>query len=154
MFTGSTENTKHVSMNYFERAKHRIKRWLTIQKIAIIKKLDNTKYTQESIYESTAIKICCSLIRSENSILLGNMKTQVRYIRTTDNEMYIVVKPDLVEIINHTYHYPVKISEKGYDRICRVFDGHQDAERQAMDDQIRSNITHSLQTIYEKVKIK
>lgn len=154
MIIESTENAPSSSLSSFERIKHKIKRWLTTKKIAIIKRFDRAKYTQESEYERTAIQICCSLIRAEGTILLGNMKTQARYIRSSDSQMYIVVKFGLVEIINHTYHYPVKISEKGYDRICKVFDGHQDAERQSMDDQIRSNITHSLQTIYEKVKIK
>lgn len=150
----SNESKKTNEFSSVEKTKHSIKRWFTTKKINIIKRLDKTKYIQESSYENTAIHICCSMIRTEGTILLGNMKTQDRYIRSSDYEMYIVVKFGLVEIINHTYHYPVKISEKGYDRICKVFDGHQDADRQAMDDQIRSNITHSLQLIYEKVKIK
>lgn len=154
MITGSTVNEKNADLSSFEQIKYRIKRWLIRKRIAIIKKLDKLKYEQESEYENLAVQICCSIIRAEGTTLLGNMKTQERYVRSKDDDIYVVIKYGLIEIINHTYQYTVKISEKGYDKVCRVFDGHQDAERRLMDEQIRSNITHSLQTIYNNIKIK
>lgn len=148
----NTESKKIKDLGNIEWIKLNFKWWFRRTKIKVIKKFNSAKYLQESVYENIAVTTCRNIIRTEGTILLGNMKTQDRYIRTNDDEIYIIVKSGVIEIINHTYHYVVQISEKGYDRICKVFDGHQDLDRQAMDDEIRLRIRHSLQLIYEKAK--
>lgn len=134
--------------------KHRIKRYFQRMIISANKKMDSNKYVQRSEHEKWAISICRNLIKIKESYLLGNFKTQERYIRNEDLGMYVVIKDNMVEIINHTYYYLVPLSEKSRSVICNVFDGHQDQDRQKMDEEIRSNIKHSLECIRDKVKNK
>lgn len=148
----NSESRKIKDLRGIEWVKFNLKWWFRKIKIKAIKKLNAPKYVQESPYENVAVSTCRNIIRTEGTVLLGNMKTQDRYIKTSDDNIYIIIKYGNIEIVNHTYHYSVQISEKGYDRICRVFDGHQDMHRQKMDAEIRLRIKHSLELIYEKLK--
>jgi hypothetical protein len=133
---------------------HKVKRFIQRRAIATCKKIEVNQYSQRSDYEKKALRICSELIKSDGTKLLGNFVTQERYIKNKDLEMYIVVKENVIEIINHTYYYLVPISGKTYNIICNMFDAHQDSDRKEMDTEIRSNVTHSLETIYENVKNK
>lgn len=138
----------------FNIIKHQAIRYLQRRAISTRKKLDSNKYIQKSEHEKWAIGICRNLIKVKGTFLLGNFRTQERYIRNEDLGMYVVVKDEVVEIINHTYYYLVPLSGKSHSIICNVFDGHQDTDRQSMDEEIRSNIKHSLECIHDKVKNK
>lgn len=138
----------------FKSIEHQVKRYLQKRAIVTRKKLESDKYLQRSEHEKWAISICRNLIKVKDTFLLGNFRTQERYIRNEELGMYVVVKDNVVEIINHTYYYLVPLSGKSRSIICNVFDGHQDADRQSMDEEIRSNIKHSLECIHDKVKNK
>lgn len=139
-------------LNSVEKTELKLKWWWINQIIKSRKKIDKEQYIVRSDFEKEAVGICRNLIKRQDSKLLGSFKTQKRYVKNDVLGMNIIIEDGNVDIINHTYQYNVPISIKSHKIISNIFDGHQDADRQQMENEIRSNVKHSLQTIYEKIK--
>lgn len=131
---------------------HTLKR--ITQKVSIwtIRMMDPTKYQKATqSYESTALAICRKLAAKDSSILLLSPISGKRYIKSEDSQIYIIIENHVVTIVNHAYSYTIPIEPKSHERLIRMFDNEVEARREVMETEIRSNIKHSLATIYNSL---
>jgi hypothetical protein len=121
------------------------------QKLAIRmhKAMDPTQHAQPTEFEFETLAICRSLINRSNSELLISPLSGKRFIKNSDSQIYFIIQDGMVDIINHTYSYNVKITLKAYQRLVKAFDMEVESRRQEMEDEIRSNVKHSLKTIFQ-----
>ena len=102
--------------------------------------------------EHFSVEICNKLIDKENSSLTFAPKSFKRFIKNDDTDMFIVIHSRTINLINHVYSYNVYIeSTELYDNLIDKFDQELENRREEMEDEIRSNIQHSLKTILEKI---
>ena len=121
------------------------------QKLAIRmhKAMDPAQHAQPTEFEFETLAICRSLINRSNSELLISPLSGKRFIKNSDSQIYFIIQDGMVDIINHTYSYNVKITLKAYQRLVKAFDMEVESRRQEMEDEIRSNVKHSLKTIFQ-----
>ena len=104
---------------------------------------------EEELY---SIDICKKLIKYSSSKLTIAPLSNKRYIKNDDNDMFIVIQDRTISLINHVYSYNVYIeSDKLYVDILNHFDNELENRRIELENEIRSNIKHSLKSILEKV---
>jgi hypothetical protein len=129
-----------------ERFIHKFRR--TIQKLVIltIKSLDYGR-TKQSAYELECLKICKKLISKPDSVLLLTPLTNKRYIKNDNLAIFVTIEGSLVNVINHKYSYTVPMSDKSTKELNDYFNITVEASRQKMEEEITSNIKHSLMDI-------
>lgn len=104
---------------------------------------------EEELY---SIDICKKLIQYRSSKLTIAPLSNKRYIKNDDNDMFIVIQDRTISLINHVYSYNVYIeNDKLYNEVLTHFDSELEKRRVELEDEIRSNIKHSLKSILEKV---
>jgi hypothetical protein len=129
---------------------HTFKRFSQKVAIRVLKMLDPSKYlAPKNEYEIEALAICKRLTSTEGSTLLMSPISGKRYIRSKDNQIHVIIEGHLVTIVNHSYSYVIPIEGKSHQRLTRMFDMEVEARRGLMENEIRSNIKHSLSTIYK-----
>lgn len=132
--------------------KHTLRR--ITQKVSIwtIRMMDPTKYRHSAhMYESTALAICRKLAAKDSSILLLSPISGKRYIKSEDSQIYVIIESHLVTIVNHAYSYTIPIELKSHEQLIKMFDKEVETRRELMETEIRSNIKHSLATIYNSL---
>jgi len=106
----------------------------------------NTDYYRETF------GICHKLISNPLSTLLMSPISGKRYIKSEDNQIFIVINKDTIDIINHTYSYNIKVNGTNlFDKITRVFDNEVERRREEMEAEIKNNVEHSLKSIYNNL---
>ena len=106
----------------------------------------NTDYYRETF------GICHKLISNPLSTLLMSPISGKRYIKSDDNQIFIVINKDTIDIINHTYSYNIKVNGTNlFDKITRVFDNEVERRREEMEAEIKNNVEHSLKSIYNNL---
>ena len=102
---------------------HAIKRFAQRAAIKAIRITDPSKQELvHSEYETEAFAICRNLINKRETTLLISPISGKRYIKSDDNQLFIIVELDQLTIVNHQYSYNIDIKGKAYERISRVFD--------------------------------
>ena len=131
---------------------HKFKRFTQKIGIGLIRIMDPSKYEgTKHEYEREALAICKKLAAKPNSTLLLSPISGKRYIKSDDNQIYIIIDGHLVNIVNHSYSYVIPVEGKQHERLLRMFDKEVEARRELMEAEIRSNVKHSLSTIYTKL---
>lgn len=98
--------------------------------------------------ESYCVKICLKLLESNLSKLTFAPVSESRFIVNEDKQMFISIHNRTITVTNHVYSYSVYIQENNdYANVVKKFDSTLEEERQSIQDEIRRNIKHSLQTI-------
>jgi len=131
---------------------HKAKRF--VQKLALITlKAAKNKATQQdkSEYEKECISVCRALIHKEASVLLLSPISGKRYIKSHDEQLFIIIESNLITIVNHQYSYNINIWGKPLETIIRMFDIEVEKRREAMEMEIRSNVKHSLANIFKNL---
>ena len=131
---------------------HKAKRF--VQKLALITlKAAKNKATQQdkSEYEKECISVCKALIHKETSVLLLSPISGKRYIKSHDEQLFIIIESNLITIVNHQYSYNINIWGKPLETIIRMFDIEVEKRREAMEMEIRSNVKHSLANIFKNL---
>jgi len=128
---------------------HSFKRLSQRVAIRMHKAMNPAERFEPTDFESETIAICRSLINKEDSELLISPISGKRFIKNPTSQIYFIIQDGMVDIINHTYSYNVKITLKAYQRLVKAFDMEVEARRQEMEDEIRSNVKHSLKTIFK-----
>ena len=126
-----------------------------IQKIGlkVARILDPEKMqTERKEFGGEAFSICKRLISKEDSTLLVSPISGKRYIKSDDNQLYVIIEPAIMTIVNHSYSYNIQLDISGYHRVVKVFDAEVERRRELMEAEIRSNVNHSLSEIYNKLK--
>ena len=131
--------------------KHKIVRYL--QKIAIkfMKLATPPEERKKDDYEFECLGICKSLIRDERSKLMMSPISRKRYINSHDKQIFIIIENGFLTIVNHHYSYNIDLPMKSYNRLSTIFDTEMENRRQRMEDEIKSNVKHSLKNIYKNL---
>ena len=87
----------------------------------------------------------------ESTVLLISPISGKRYIKSDDKNIFIIIEHSLMTIVNHSYSYTVDIYGKPFLRLAKLFDQEVEKRRQEMEQEIRSNVKHSLSNIYENL---
>ena len=131
---------------------HPIKRFVQKVAIKVIKATDPNKMSKpHSDYETESVAICRKLISKPDTTLLISPISGKRYIKSDDNQLSIIFELNQLTIVNHAYSYNIDIEGKAHERIARLFDGEVERRREIMEDEIRSNVKHSLSNIYKNL---
>lgn len=105
------------------------------------------KITDEERY---CVQICMKLLDNYLSKLTFAPVSESRYIVNEDKQMFVVINNHTINITNHVYSYTIYIQDhSSYLRLTKKFDSILEEERQNIQDEIRRNIKHSLQTILD-----
>ncbi len=57
----------------------------------------------------------------------------------------------VITIVNHNYSYTIELTPKTSDRLYNSFDNEVETRRKKMEDEIRSNVKHSLSNIFKNI---
>jgi hypothetical protein len=98
-----------------------------------------------------AFAICKRLISKRETTLLISPISGKRYIKSDDNQLFIIIEFHQMTIVNHQYSYNIDIAGKAHERIAQVFDAEVERRREQMEIEIRSNVKHSLSNIYKNL---
>lgn len=105
----------------------------------------NPKPTDEEKY---CVQICIKLLDNNTSKLTFAPVSQSRFIVNDDKQMFVVIGDHTINITNHIYSYTVYVQDHSvYVKLIKKFDSVLEEERQTIQDEIRRNIKHSLETI-------
>ena len=102
--------------------------------------------------EKITVEICKKLISDSESELTYAPISGKRFIKNESKHMFVVIEHHTINLINHVYSYSVYLSKNSdYNEIVGSFDKILEDKRQCLEDEIRTNIQHSLQTILKKL---
>jgi hypothetical protein len=101
--------------------------------------------------EKSAISICRNLIRHNDSKFLIAPLSGKRYIKNSSLDLFVILDDRRISLTNHVYHYDVRLLQRDWDRIVGMYDNKTEKIRLDLENQIKSQINYSLQTILEKV---
>jgi hypothetical protein len=102
--------------------------------------------------ERITVEICKKLISDPDSELTYAPISAKRFIKNESKSMFVVIEHHTINLINHVYSYSVYLSKNSdYNEIIGGFDKILEKKRQSLEDEITSNIQHSLQTILKKL---
>jgi len=102
--------------------------------------------------ERITVEICKKLINDPDSELTYAPISAKRFIKNESKSMFVVIEHHTINLINHVYSYSVYLSKNSdYNEIIGGFDKILEIKRQSLEDEITSNIQHSLQTILKKL---
>jgi hypothetical protein len=134
-----------------ENLKHKIKRFLQKTALKSIRVLNPEDKSKRGEYEKESISICKNLITKDASKLLISPISGKRYIKNDEKKIFIIIEGKTLTIVNHNYSYNIELLSKSYDRLVIIFDNEVEKRRQKMEDEIRSNVKHSLTNIYNNI---
>jgi hypothetical protein len=122
-------------------------KWLQFNRNSLTKDEQKVSETQ---------KMCMSIARSmithpDSKFLLAPLSGK-RYIKNSSMDLFIILDNHTISLTNHIYHYDVVVSERNWERLIKMYDGKVETIRQEYEDQIMSQIEHSLENIITKVK--
>lgn len=105
----------------------------------------------EQQYQKVCLSICRKLITQSDSVFLIAPISGKKYIKNDRLGLFIIMNERHINVTNHTYNYSVFIPERDWQRISYLFNLTTEKRKQEYEDQIKSQITHSLHSILEKI---
>lgn len=129
---------------------HNLRRFFQKVTLKIIRVM-NPHIPERGEYEKESLSICKNLITKDTSKLLISPISGKRYIKNDEKKIFIIIENRTLTIVNHNYSYNIDLSVKSYDRLTTIFDNEVEKRRQKMEDEIRSNVKHSLTNIYNNI---
>jgi hypothetical protein len=125
---------------------HKLRRSIQSMVLKTIKSMDYAREKRSS-YEMECLLICKKMIQRSDSTLLLTPITHKRYIKNDTLSIFITIDGGLVNVINHKYSYIVPMSDRSMNEINNLFNNTVENQRKKMEDEITSNIKHSLRDI-------
>jgi hypothetical protein len=101
--------------------------------------------------QKMSMSITRSLITHPDSKFLLAPLSGKRYIKNSDKGVFIILDRGTISLTNHVYHYDVVINDRNWERLTKMYDGKVETIRQEYEDQIMSQIEHSLHKIKDKI---
>ncbi len=130
---------------------HNFKRFFQKIALKVIRMMDHNNSYEHSEFEKESISICKNLIHKESSKLLISPISKKRYIKNDNKKIFIIIESRLLTIVNHNYSYNIELHPKVYDLLTLIFDNEVEKRRQVMENEIKSNVKHSLSNIYNNI---
>lgn len=131
---------------------HNFKRLLQRFTLFLYKSLNQNDDPKHGEFEYECNTICKTLIKNPKTKLLISPISKKRYINNHDKQIFIILEHRLLTIVNHNHSYSIDLTLKSYERIASLFDNEVERKRQEMEEEIRSNVKHSLSNIFENIK--
>ena len=128
--------------------KHAFRRWIQSMYINSARKMDYQRGNRTK-YELDCISICKKLIDKPDSQLLITPLSNKKYIYNAANSIFITIEGNTVNVINHKYSYTISIQDKSKEEILNHFNIVLENQRLKMEEEITSNIKHSLRNILQ-----
>lgn len=128
--------------------KHAFRRWIQSMYINSARKMDYQRGNRTK-YELDCISICKKLIDKPDSQLLITPLSNKKYIYNAVNSIFITIEGNTVNVINHKYSYTISIQDKSKEEIVNHFNIVLENQRLKMEEEITSNIKHSLKNILQ-----
>lgn len=122
-------------------------KWLMWNRNSISKEEKKVSETQKM-----CMSIARSLITHPESKFLTAPISGKRYIKNAELDLFCILDHGTISITNHVYHYDVNVNDRNWERLSKMYDGKVETIRQEYEDQIMSQISHSLENIIKKVK--
>ena len=135
-----TNNTYHKFVRFFQRIS-----------LKLYKSMKVKDESPKSGYEYECVSICKSLIENQKTKLLISPISKKRYINSHDKQIFIIMDNGDLTIVNHMYSYTIELNYKSYERLAHMFGHEVEKRRQEMENEIRSNVKHSLSNIYQNI---
>ena len=132
------------------RTLHKIKRLIQSLVLKAIKSMDYSREKRSS-YELECMIICKKMIRRPDSVLLLTPLTNNRYIKNDTLSIFITIDGGIVNVINHKYSYIVPMSDRTMKEVTDMFNSTVENQRKKMEEEITSNIKHSLRDISDSL---
>jgi len=125
----------------------------SLQKLALnLMKIPTPKKDREkSEYEIESLGRCRTLIKDERSKLMMSPISRKRYITSHDKQIFIIIENSHMTIVNHHYSYNIDLHHKTFGRLATIFDTEMETRRIKMENEIKSNVKHSLKNIYKNI---
>jgi len=133
-----------------KRQLHTLRRLIQKWSISAIRLLQVPE--KKSEYERDAVNICKKLIKLPDSVLLLTPISGKRYITHETQQISVILSASSIQIINHTYSYTVFLGDKEWQKLVDFFNEEVEDRRKVLEDEITSNIKHSLQNILVSIK--
>ena len=130
---------------------HKLNRFFQRVAIKSIRLMNPNIDRKVTEYDNEAFSICKRLTSKPESILLISPISGKRYIKSDDNQLFIIIESHQMTIVNHQYSYNIDIAGKAYEKISQVFDSEVERRREKMEAEIRANVKHSLSNIYKSL---
>lgn len=139
-------------MKLFKSAKHKLKRLLLKKYLWYKKNFVSTdmKDIELSVNQLKALSIATYVLKNPNSVLSLCPITDKRYIKY--NDYFIVITEDRIQLVNHVYAYDVDVSGKKFYNLKKNFDTRLYKKFKGIEEEILSNVKHSLDTILSDIK--
>ena len=132
-----------------------LKKWVTRLLVKIILKFKKSEFLtpkrELTKNEMICVSICRKLINHPDSKFLIAPLSHKRYIKNQTLNLFVVLEHTQISITNHVYHYDVNLTLREFEKLSRLYDAKTEKLRQDYEDEIKSQIVHSLSTILEKV---
>lgn len=130
---------------------HKLNRFFQRTAIKTFRLMNPNIDKHASDYDHEAFSIAKRLISKRETILLISPISRKRYIKSDDNQLFIIIESHQMTIVNHQYSYNIDIAGKSFEKISQVFDAEVEKRRENMEAEIRSNVKHSLSNIYKNL---
>ena len=110
-------------------------------------------YTQQNQekYQRAPLFICMKLLKIEDSLLLIAPVSDDKYIYNERLGILVSLLGNRGTIVDRTYSYDIHLSNKDWDKIERMFLNEMQKRTKKIEEQIVSNVKHSLDNIYSKI---
>lgn len=122
-------------------------------KLKLYKLLNKSNTFPLTKEERCSLIIVGKLLLNKGNELLMYPSLNRFYIKSDDNEIFVVVtsNPNEITIINHVYCYNVKLGERSYNRIYDMFMEEVKRRRLAMEKEYTDNIQFSLMNVANRL---
>ncbi len=102
--------------------------------------------------EQICVDICSKLVDIRETKLTIAPISGKRFLKNDEKDIFIVIHQRTISIINHVYSYNVYVeSDSSYDKIIKNFDKELENRREVLEQEIKSNIKHSLTQILKNL---
>lgn len=102
--------------------------------------------------EALVSKIVKTSLADRSNILLNAPISGTKYIKTPDDEMFIIMSDTNVIISNHKFYYDIDISHDLADALVARFNRILEHQRHLMEKELLGNIVDGLYSISEKME--
>ena len=102
-------------------------------------------------YENITTAIVRKMINHSDSKFTIAPLSGKRYIVNKTLDIFIIMEDSKVEITNHVYHYVSTLGQRDLQKLKKLYDTKVEDQRTNYEEEIKSQITNTLQSIYDKI---
>ena len=102
-------------------------------------------------YENITTAIVRKMINHKDSKFTIAPLSGKRYIVNKALDIFVIMEDSKIEITNHVYHYVSTLGERDIEKLTKLYDNKVETERINYEEQIKSQITNTLKSIYDKI---